>query len=108
MLVIYGNVQYDHDYENRITETFSYLISNVGPEVKHTHHFRKGVGWQGILLAASGFDGIQIWAVTIYDQQKETFFRLKYSHWLDNPYTDHKRISQLMEQNIDRLLIKDS
>lgn len=104
MLVIYGSVNYNVDYENRISDTHEFLREYVGPELERTHSFIKGDGWQMIKLAASGFCGTQIWALSIYDEAKETFFRLKHQNCLQNNGFDKDRIKLLMEQNIDRLI----
>lgn len=104
MLVIYGNVMYNEDYENRISDTHEFLRKYVGPELERKHSFIKGDGWQMIKLAASGFCGTQIWALSIYDEAKETLFRLQHQNCLQNDKFDKDRTKLLMEQNIDRLI----
>ena len=104
MLVIHGNENYGVDYQDRLKNTFNFLKTNVGVQIVRTHSFIKGDGWQMILLAASGFCGTQIWALSIYDAEKETLFRLKHPECLEEPGYDLIRLKQLMEQNIDRLI----
>lgn len=104
MIIINGNEMYGEDYENRLTNTFNFLKTNVGEQLNRTHSFIEGDGWQMILLAASGFCGTQIWALSIYDAEKETLFRLQHPECLKNDEFDKTRIMQLMKQNISRLI----
>ncbi len=107
MLVVYGNNSWVGDYDNRLTNTANFLHYNVGPELICSHSFVKGSGWHKILLAASGFCGTQIWAITIYDTKFETQFRLTYPEYLipiDTSSENMKRIEVLMTQQIDRQL----
>jgi|LakMenEpi03Aug12_release.lakeMendotaPanAssembly.Ray.scaffolds.fasta_scaffold247528_3 hypothetical protein len=104
MLVIHGNESYGEDYQKRLANTFDFLKTNVGPQLQRTHSFIKGDGWQMILLAASGFCGTQIWALSIYDEEKETLFRLTLPECLEEPGYDKVRLKQLMIQNIDRFI----
>jgi hypothetical protein len=104
MLVIHGNESYGEDYQKRLANTFDFLKTNVGPQLQRTHSFIKGDGWQMILLAASGFCGTQIWALSIYDEEKETLFRLTLPECLKEPEYDKVRLKQLMIQNIDRFI----